>query len=284
MGSITKWKRMKMARSASAATGQSKPNPRGIQVKVPPPRQYLCSHICRCASGSKLLDKAGRILRQRCVTTGIRNDYDNKVQNVYIGEVGYDMTKRPPAPLMSRNEVGRPSRFPLGAATTAGILNVDKDELEATGGSAFRIPDVVKLKMPNIPPIQSNIELVIEIKFDGDRWRPGQEEAYQEIAGSRSKLLLINETDCHCETKPPEQSINKEKQNTATYQTAIIEKYYPSTTEDPKLQYNLSDFLINGAKTIGGVVFIAGIIYLSPIIGSALIGALVISRAANAKE
>ncbi|WP_322102348.1 hypothetical protein [Paraburkholderia sp. J41] len=103
---------------------------------------------------------------QRTVTRSIWADNKRAYQYWrYKGEVGYDMSKEPPAPLMSAKDVNRPSSFPLSAlpglrrqpdinsqdvaekvAETSPIVVMSRNNLEQAGGKMLRIPDVVVLK------------------------------------------------------------------------------------------------------------------------------------------
>ncbi|WP_233464241.1 VRR-NUC domain-containing protein [Burkholderia arboris] len=62
----------------------------------------------------------------------------------------------------------------------------------------IRRPDVVIVNDPSIPPVQSNIKTVVEMKFPGDSYGPDQEDDYIEIAGSPSKFVHLGAADCGC--------------------------------------------------------------------------------------
>jgi type VI secretion system secreted protein VgrG len=99
-------------------------------------------------------------------------------------EVPYDMSKSPPAPVMSRKEPERPSRgkHPKGS----------------------RAPDVIIVKDPSKPPTQDNLEEVIEVKFPGDNYREGQEAAYDKIAGP-ARFETFDPERCGCPNRKQEQ-------------------------------------------------------------------------------
>lgn len=256
-----------MARNANNSTGLSKQDPKGIIVKAPPAREYLCQHICRCATKTVLVDRLGRNLRQRCVSKGVDNDYKKGVQNVYLGEVGFDMTKLDCIrPLMSAKEPSRHSSFPLGAARREGICNFSKEEIEALGGAAFRIPDIIKIIVPGVPPVPSNIDKVIEIKFKGDNLGKKQKAAYLRIAGGRKKFIVIYERECKCKREE-----EKVKETAPSSLPAVVpqpkkevrERFYPAAPENTAAPAtHLSDYLIDNAKVVGQVVLVAGGIYL----------------------
>jgi hypothetical protein len=62
-----------------------------------------------------------------------------------------------------------------------------------------RRPDAVVLKDPSSPAVQGNLKAVIEVKiYPGDRWRKGQKQAYEKIAGDPDKVVEINNRNCPC--------------------------------------------------------------------------------------
>src|SRR5262249_53747486 len=125
-------------------------------------RLVICEAICSCKDVRA--SSPGKGPRPSdCVTARLRA-YDHALgdQSTIKAEVPYDMSQNPPVPIMSRYQPTRP--------TTS-----------KPGGS--KAPDVVLVKDPTKPPTQDNIKKIIEIKFPGDRWRPGQEKAYERIAG-----------------------------------------------------------------------------------------------------
>ena len=123
-------------------------------------------------------------------------------------EVPYDMTRTPPAPYMSKNNPKRPTK------------SRPKDS---------RIPDVVIVKDGSLPPTQGNIVEIVEIKFPPDDWMPGQQQAYEEIAGD-APVTQLGPDECGCpnvkvpvpvpvpETKKQE---NKEKSEVSGKEVAV---------------------------------------------------------------
>lgn len=102
-------------------TGESttKLEPEGIIIPVTNPMDlwYLCEKINH-ALANPIIDKDGSRAFQRVVTNLVRADYDAhytalKLNWPYIGELGYDMTQKPPQPIMSKQEPHRPSHMPL---------------------------------------------------------------------------------------------------------------------------------------------------------------------------
>ena len=160
-------------------------------------KSYLCGKCCP-ALIDPLRNKSGYPMYQRTVTRSIWAD--NRKYNQfwrYKGEVGFDMTKSPPAPIMSADEVTRPSTFPLSAlrginkaaqaaaeaAAEAGVELLTRQELESAGGKRLRIPDVIVLNcssellarlkggtadIKHFIPVQQNIERIVEVKFQND--------------------------------------------------------------------------------------------------------------------
>jgi len=72
--------------------------------------------------------------------------------------------------------------------------------------SGSRIPDAVVVT-DGRPPGSGNIRAVVEIKLGEDTWGDGQAEAYEDIAGSREKLLEITDQNCVCEEEPEPEPI-----------------------------------------------------------------------------
>lgn len=108
-------------KTADAPAGASKRStterdPTGTVMRVDNPLDlwYLCEKVGYAQRFPKIRSD-GQPMYQRVVTQLIRLDdkfFDYRFP--YIGEVGYDMTRDPPAPIMSRRQPHRPSEFPLG--------------------------------------------------------------------------------------------------------------------------------------------------------------------------
>lgn len=183
----------------------------------PMDRAYLCQKLCACNGGTKIRNKLGHELKQRCTTASIWTDEEiNQLVWRYKAEVGYSMASNPPAPLMSMDQPNRPSRFPLGRAIGEGLLKRDLEGGMQKG--LLRIPDCIILKSTGaelaamragghidwdlLIPVRRNIETVLEIKFDGDSLKRGQRIAYEKIAG-KDRLRLLEINDCDCGLKRP---------------------------------------------------------------------------------
>lgn len=128
------------------------------------------------------------------------------------------MRAKPPAPLMSREQPNRPSRFPLGAAIGQGVLKRSLEGKYQKG--LLRIPDCIILKITGpelaamrasgvidwsrLIPIKRNIESVVEVKFAGDVLLDSQLRAYRAIAGNLNfRLLEISDCDCGRKREQP---------------------------------------------------------------------------------
>lgn len=205
-----------MARPAGRSSTHTGPQGEVLTLTDPIDTGYLCAHICRCKNTS-LKDCEGRTLRQRCTTQGIWFDEEvNQLVWRYKAEVGYNMKVSPPAPLMSREQPNRPSRFPLGRAVCEGLLKRDFEGGPQKG--LVRIPDCIILKVTGadlaamraagtidwsrLIPTQSNIDTVVEIKFDNDELKNEQLLSYRKIAGSVEKFRLLEAQDCDCGERP----------------------------------------------------------------------------------
>ena len=133
--------------------------PKGAGGPLTADEVVLCGVICRCNK-----DPSPQFTRQACVKKQLwaMDDASGHTSKLKA-EVPYDMSKKPPAPIMSKNQPSRATRRPVAGS---------------------RIPDVVIVKDPTRPPTQDNIQKVIEIKFPVDRLKNYQREDYDEIAGS----------------------------------------------------------------------------------------------------
>jgi type VI secretion system secreted protein VgrG len=103
-------------------------------------------------------------------------------QSTIKAQTPYDMSKKPPAPIMSRNNPRRPTRgVPRGS----------------------RITDVVIVKDGTKPPTQDNIKRVIEVKFPPTPpMSREQKKAYDKIAGPAARPVEEwTPNTCGCEGK-----------------------------------------------------------------------------------
>lgn len=296
-----------------------------LSLDEPIDKGYLCSKICMCNAGTKLRNKLGHELKQRCTTVSIWDDEDrNQLVWRYKAEVGYSMKANPPAPLMSREQPNRASRFPLGRAMGDGLL---KRQLEGRPQKGLlRIPDCIVLKATGVElasmraaghidwkrliPVQSNIETVVEIKFDGDELSNQQLLAYRKIAGNVDRFRLLEASDCDCDHRRPDPATEPVRVPVTTpmkRESTAERRWYQPTPPAPapipapkpvKPQYGpvvsreegspLADFLKSDAAIVAGTI-VVGAIVIAALPAEAVAGAaaglvmlLVGTRAATA--
>lgn len=213
----------------------TKPAASGTVLPVMDPLDlwYLCEKASYAKKTPYLRAKDGYPMYQRTVSRLVRCDNEAfKYHFPYCGEVGFDMSKSPPQPIMSKREPHRPSSFPLSQYQQLrnrhfeqlATMRVETDLLSKTdleqmlsptpstsGGALWidgqknprgllRIPDVLRLRTfgnPGKPQYsQGNLVSVIEMKFPGDSLSPVQKLAYQRIAGDTTKLRLLETKTC----------------------------------------------------------------------------------------
>jgi hypothetical protein len=165
----------------------------------PDDESVLCSAICKCKD-TPGIGADGRKLNQMCVSGRLKTlDGIMYGRSTYKPEVNYDMTQRPPAPIMSSTDDMQPHGW------LSGWIKKHWGDAEAKrppfqpGSGMVRRPDVVIVEDPNRPPTQDNIRQVIEIKFPGDKLTPGQQRDYTRIAGDPAKFKLLESSECNCE-------------------------------------------------------------------------------------
>lgn len=169
-------------------------------------KKVLCSAICKC---QKLpgIGVDGRELKQECVSGRLKSlDAILDNQSPYKAEFTYDMTKRPPEPLLDKETDTKSRRLWPGWTTTLWPKDPTRPVPYKPGRGYTRRPDVVIVNDPTKPPTQDNIKQVVEIKFPGDPYRFQQREDYIVIAGDEKKMVPLNVEDCDCdqpEPKPP---------------------------------------------------------------------------------
>lgn len=144
-------------------------------------KNEICLLICCCG---KFPYKSQRYnLKQLCVDRLMAAK--NTSQRGILSEVPFDMTQTPPKVITDTPDTRYMTAVPRWNKI---FTDEERDVWRDIWGNnpskkPIRIPDVVVLKNPDGPINQANIEKIYEIKFPPDRWKPGQEEAYQEIAG-----------------------------------------------------------------------------------------------------
>ncbi len=217
--------------------GSTKPDASGQVLPVTNPLDlwYLCEKA-RYASANpyrRASDEAP--MYQRTVALMIRADNELfEYRWPYCAEVGYDMTKTPPAPIMSRKHPHRPSSFPLSqykrissrqfpqyssVEVVVDLLGLEEleqiipvplppavengiwQDIQKPPTSPMRIPDVVRVvnhTMGGAPQYsQPNLAGVIEMKFGNDSLSDDQRRAYRDIAGTSDKFRLLHTDRCN---------------------------------------------------------------------------------------
>jgi hypothetical protein len=218
----------------------TKPTGSGMVLPVTDPLDLW--YLCEKASYAKAIPykraKDGYPMYQRTVSQLVRCDNEAfKYHFPYCGEVGFDMSKNPPQPIMSKREPHRPSSFPLSQYQQLrnhhfeqlANMRVETDLLSKTDleqmlsptpstsdgaqwidgqrspRGLLRIPDVLRLRAfgnPSKPQYsQRNLASVIEMKFAGDRLARDQQMAYEDIAGDYQKLRLLETKNCDSSDK-----------------------------------------------------------------------------------
>lgn len=152
-----------------------------------------------------------RLLKQLAMTSAIR--VDEKVANYfwqYKAEVSFDMWPssisrglEAPIPFLSADKSQGPGRrhslnpFPPGMKP--GFLR--RPDVIIVKNAATRWPGRGTIDREGAPHADNMLRLV-EVKFPGDDWGPGQENAYQTIAGDyKNRMTVIDVSDCNGELK-----------------------------------------------------------------------------------
>lgn len=217
--------------------GSTKPDASGQVLPVTNPLDlwYLCEKARYASANPYRRASDDAPMYQRTVALMIRADNELfEYRWPYCAEVGYDMTKTPPAPIMSKKQPHRPSSFPLSqykrissrqfpqySSVEVVVDLLGLDELEAMvpvpllpdveegiwqdihvrKDSPLRIPDVVRVinhTLGGAPQYsQPNLASVIEMKFGTDSLTKEQKFAYEYIAGHSEKFRLLHTERCN---------------------------------------------------------------------------------------
>lgn len=163
-------------------------------VNVQAELRVICEIICRCDAAPLPSSSGKSELKQQCVAQALRAlDSATFDQSTMKPEISYDMTQARPEPMMHRGGNGlEPSRrWQQRAREIPGYQ---------PGTGMVRRPDVVIVADPSLPPVQSNLKAVVEIKFPPDGRDPDQIAAYQRIAGGDSnRVVELNPQECDCQ-------------------------------------------------------------------------------------
>lgn len=180
-------------RHACASDGSiTPPEPAAQQAED---RSTLCLLFC-CCNSNPAIGVLGAQLKQQCVADSL-NQVDRNLgyQSRYKAEISYNMTTDPPSPFMHRDFSGADTTQP----STNWIGRIYREIEGFTRGTGLvRRPDVVVVNNPAMPPVQSNIAAIYEMKFPGDPEDPDQMDAYNEIIGQGRTATLLNEKNCRC--------------------------------------------------------------------------------------
>jgi hypothetical protein len=165
-------------------------------------KKVLCTAICKCKA-APAIGKNGQSLKQVCVSKAL-SELDEVLshKSQYKPEINYDMTKSPPAPIMSRDVETKGHSWLRGWIDKYWASDADHPPFKA-GQGMVRRPDVVIVKDSSKPPTQDNIKQVVEIKFEDDVWGREQMADYETISG-KGKLASLEPDDCACDSTDSE--------------------------------------------------------------------------------
>jgi hypothetical protein len=158
-------------------------------------RSTLCLLFC-CCNKNPSIGALGAQLKQQCVADSLNQvDRDLGYQSRYKAEISYNMTTNPPSPLMHRDFSGADTTQP--STNWIGRIYREIEGFTRASGHVRR-PDVVVVNNPAMPPVQSNIAAIYEMKFPGDPENEKQMQAYNRIIGQGRKATLLDEENCDC--------------------------------------------------------------------------------------
>ena len=156
-------------------------------------------------------------LQQNCVATLFQSldaasDYRGWVKTeVWFDMDGYeagfknigDKVPQRPQPLMSRTTLTKPLHWKWGVISHVGRRkNPALSQPTFTPkGKSLRRPDIVVVRNPLMPPVESNIAMIYEMKFEEKR-NDKQVDAYRKIVnGDKNRLEVIEVKDCRCDKR-----------------------------------------------------------------------------------
>ena len=168
----------------------------------PQDKKVLCSAMCQCDKAPNI-GKDGQQLKQACVSERMKAlDKLLEHRSPYKQEINYDMTKRPPAPIMDSAVETKGHSYLPGWIQKYWNSDGTKPPFQA-GEGMIRRPDIVIVNDPAKPPTQDNIKQIVEMKFPPDTATVEQREDYKTIAGSSNKLRILKPSDCDCDAPDP---------------------------------------------------------------------------------
>lgn len=156
-------------------------------------------------------------LQQNCVSKLFQSlDEAAEYHSPLKAEVWFDMDGYPagfkyigdkvpgrPQPLMSRKTPTKPLQWHWGVISHVGRRKNPKlsQPTFTKGGVSLRRPDIVIVRNPARPPVESNIAMIYELKFD-EKPNEQQMRAYRRIVNDdRGRVDLIEVKDCRCEKR-----------------------------------------------------------------------------------
>jgi hypothetical protein len=156
-------------------------------------------------------------LQQNCVSTLFQSldkaaEYHSPLKaEVWFDMDGYragftnigDKVPNRPQPLMSRRTPTKPLQWHWGVISHVGRRKNRKlsQPTFTKGGVSLRRPDIVVVLNPTQPPVESNIAMIYELKFD-EKPDEQQMRAYRRIVNDdRSRVDIIEVKDCRCEKR-----------------------------------------------------------------------------------
>jgi hypothetical protein len=169
--------------------------------------KLMCAVMC-CCQKTPGTGSAGQNLYQSCADT-VFTSADEALgwKSRYKSEISYVMNppSEPgvPMPLMSQTTgiITKPTDYWQGRA---------KEQLGdgwIPGTGMVRRPDITVVTDPCQPPVQGNIERIVEMKFGGDANDAAQNQSYEDIAGNPAKYGVMrsggppqgDEQQCNCD-------------------------------------------------------------------------------------
>jgi len=190
------------------ATGGMSPRGTTTVVRInepkidPADKKILCAAMCKCEKAPNV-GADGKQLKQACVAENFKGlDRLLSYRSPFKQEVNYDMTQRPPAPIMdSRSDTKVHDYLPAWIRKYWGS-KPEHGQSYKPGTGLIRRPDVVIVKDPSKPPTQDNIKQIVEMKFPPDSLSEEQENAYR-IIGGKGKLVTLQPAHCDCDSSEP---------------------------------------------------------------------------------
>jgi hypothetical protein len=191
------------------ATGGMSPEGTTTPVAITKPKlsiqdeAVICPIVCKCDK-APAIGADGRSLKQACVSKALNTlDAAADHKSPYKAEVNYDMTKRPPAPIMSSDPETKAHDWLPGWIKK--WWNADESHPPFKPGKGLvRRPDIVIVNDPTRPPTQDNIKQVVEVKFPPDDWTKRQKDAYVLIADGENKVVRTGPDECDCDAPEPQ--------------------------------------------------------------------------------